>query len=273
MPQTVPSPTVKVRQRFQHTLSALVGWLADRRVPTPLRGPAYRGFARLTGAQLAEARGPLTIYPSLSAFFVRQLVEGARPIDAAAERLVSPVDGTVQAIAPVDDGRVVQAKGRDYGLRELLAGVGEDLDLEGALAWTLYLGPRDDHRIHSPESGRLVEARWAPGSRFSVAPAVLARRTVLSINERCVLRLETDRGPLLMVLVGALNVGRIRVIGVPPGEDTHMNREVARGEELARFELGSTVVLITPPGAARPSADAFEGQPVRQGAGMGRWLS
>ena len=127
-------------------------------------------------------------------------------------------------------------------------------------------------RIHAPEAGRLVEARWAPGARFSVAPAVLAQRTVLSINERCVLRLETDRGPVLMVLVGALNVGRIRVTGVQPGVDTTLDREVARGEELARFELGSTVVMITPPGTTRPSVDVFQGRPVRQGAGLGRWL-
>lgn len=262
---------MKLRICFQRALSAFVGWVADRKIPGPLRGPVYRGFARASGVRLEEARGPLSIYPSLSAFFVRQLVDGARPVDQAPERLVSPVDGTVQAIAPVDDGRVVQAKGQDYGLRALLAGVGEDLDLEGALAWTLYLGPRDYHRIHAPEAGHLVEARWVPGSRFSVAPAVLARRTVLSINERCVLRLETGRGPVLMVLVGALNVGRIRVIGIQPGEDTRLARQVARGEELARFELGSTVVLITPPGAALPSADVFEGQPVRQGANLGQW--
>jgi len=272
MYQTVPSAPVKVRLHSQRALSALVGWLADRKVPGPLRSACYTAFARLTGARLEEARGPLSIYPSLSAFFVRQLVDGARPIDPAPDHLVSPVDGTVQAIAPVAEGRVVQAKGRDYALRELLAGVGEDLDLEGAVAWTLYLGPKDYHRIHAPEAGSLVEARWAPGARFSVAPAVLARRTVLSINERCVLRLDTARGPVLMVLVGALNVGRIRVTGVQPGVDATLDREVARGEELARFELGSTVVLITPPGAAQPSVDVFDGRPVRQGAGLGRWL-
>jgi phosphatidylserine decarboxylase len=271
MDQTVPSAAVKLRTCCQRALSAFVGWVADRKIPGPLRGPLYRGFARATGAQLEEARGPLSIYPSLSAFFVRQLVDGARPVDPAPEVLVSPVDGTVQAIEPVDEGRVVQAKGRDYALRTLLAGVGEDLDLEGAMAWTLYLGPRDYHRIHTPEAGHLVEARWVPGSRFSVAPSVLARQTVLSINERCVLRLETQRGPVLMVLVGALNVGRIRVTGVPPGENTRLSRAVARGEELARFELGSTVVLITPPGAAQPSDGVFEGQPVRQGANLGRW--
>jgi phosphatidylserine decarboxylase len=262
---------VKVRIHLQRASSALAGFLADRRVPGFLRRPLYSAYARATGANLAESRGPLTIYPSLGAFFIRQLVEGARPIDPAPERLVSPVDGRVQAIAPIAEGRVVQAKGRDYGVQELLAGVGEELDLDGALAWTLYLSPRDYHRIHAPEAGRLVEARWVRGSLFSVAPAVLAKRKVLSINERCVLRFETEHGPVMLVLVGALNVGRIRVLGVLPGVDTKLDRRVERGEEVARFELGSTVVLITPPGTAQASVSVFQGQPVRLGAAIGRW--
>lgn len=253
-------------------MSALVGWLADRRVPRALRPAAYRTFARYAGADLEEARGTLDIYPSLSAFFVRQLVDGARPVDAAPERLISPVDGTVQAIAPVGRGDFVQAKGHHYPVAELLDGVGSDLDLEGALAWTLYLGPKDYHRIHAPEAGRLTEVHWVRGSRFSVAPDVLARRKVLSINERCVLRFETARGPLLLVCVGALNVGRIRVTGVEPGVDAEPNRELARGDEVARFELGSTVVLITPPGSARPNVWTYEGRAVRLGAPIGRWL-
>ncbi len=262
---------MKLRLQIQRTLSAVVGWLADRHIPRPLRAPLYRLYAVATGARLSQVRGPLSIYPSLSAFFVRRLLPGARPVDQNPQRLVSPVDGLVQAIAPVSEGRVLQAKGIDYSLRELLAGVGEDLDLEGGLAWTLYLGPKDYHRIHAPESGRLTEARWAGGARFSVQPRVLARRRVLPINERCVLRFETEHGPLLLVLVGALCVGRIRVLGVEPGVDSRPERSFERGEELARFELGSTVVLLTPPGRARPSVDIFRGRPVFQGAGIGRW--
>jgi len=234
----------------------------------------YRGYARCTGASLIECRGPLEIYPSLSAFFVRRLQEGARPIEANPELVVSPVDGTYQHLGPIEEGSVLQAKGRPYPLRELLAGVGEDLDLEGGRAWTIYLSPRDYHRIHAPEAGRLVEARWVGGARYSVAPKVLARRLVLPVNERAVLRLECERGPLLMVLVGALNVGRIRVVGVSPGPrpDLGAGRAVERGEELARFEMGSTVVLVAPPGLeALPEAAA--GQPVRLGTPIARWSS
>lgn len=268
----VKSPLHKLRLRGQHAMSAFAGWLADRKVPTFLRAPLYKAYALGTGADIEEARGPLRIYPSLSAFFVRHLVEGARPIDAAPERLVSPVDGKVQAIEPIQGDRVIQAKGRDYGVREFLGGVGTDIELEGAMAWTLYLGPKDYHRIHSPEAGTLTEIRWLPGSRYSVAPDVLATTDVLGVNERCILRLETERGPVLLGLVGALNVGRIRVVGAQPGEDGTLSRTVERGEEIARFELGSTVVMITPPDRTQPASWVFEGEAVQLGAGLGRWL-
>lgn len=260
--------------RLRNALSHATGWLADRRVPTVLRPTLYRCYALATGADLGETRGPLTIYPSLSAFFVRRLVDGARPLEEDPSLVVSPVDGRVQAVGPVEDGTLLQAKGRRYTVRELLAGIGEDLDLEGAFAWTLYLGPRDYHRIHAPEEGRLVEARWVVGERFSVAPRVLTRRDVLAVNERVVLRFESVRGPMLLALVGALNVGRIRVVGVPPGHDGPVEPpfRFRRGEELARFEMGSTVVLITPPGVAGGSVGAVEGAAVRIGRPIGRYL-
>ena len=258
---------------LRRALSRVAGWAADRRLPTRLRAPAYRAFARWTGADLAEARGPLTIYPSLGAFFVRRLVDGARPVSGDPRDLVSPVDGRVQAVGTIREGALLQAKGRSYAVRELLAGVGEEIDLEGGCAWTLYLGPSDYHRIHAPEAGRLAEARWVRGSRYSVAPPVLARRAVLPVNERCALRLETARGPLLLVLVGALNVGRIRVVGVPPGDSGAMARpvELERGAELARFEMGSTVVLLAPPGTAGAADLAPAGGTVRVGRPIGRW--
>ncbi|MCP3919326.1 MAG: phosphatidylserine decarboxylase [bacterium] len=254
-------------------MSRATGWLADRHVPGPLRGLVYKGYSRFTGANIGEARGPLDIYPSLGAFFVRTLVEGARPIEQDQDLFVSPVDGAVQATSPVQAGTILQAKGRSYPVRELLAGVGADVELEGGQAWTLYLGPKDYHRIHSPETGRISEVTWVPGTRYSVAPGVLARRTVLPINERCALRLDTERGPLLLVLVGALNVGRIRVVGVQPNASGPLStpRAVQRGEEIARFEMGSTVVVIAPPGGPRPSAMAVPGTPVRLGRPIGRY--
>ena len=261
--------------RLRMAMSRAAGWLADRRVPTFLRGPLYRSYAAFTGARLEESRGPLSIYPSLSAFFVRRLVEGARTIEADASVLVSPVDGTIQRVGRVERGTLLQAKGRSYLVRELLAGVGAEIELEGGQAWTIYLGPRDYHRVHAPETCVLSEACWMPGTRYSVAPRVLASRPVLALNERCCLRLETHRGPLLMVLVGALNVGRIRVLGVEPGRSGRLEPapSLERGEELGRFELGSTVVLIAPPGRARASVGAVAGASVRLGSAIGRYVT
>jgi phosphatidylserine decarboxylase len=256
-------------------LSHLVGWAADLKLPTPLRSGVFRTYARLAGADLAESRGPLEIYPSLGAFFIRRLVENARTVVEDPQLIASPVDGHFQTICPIDEGSILQAKGHSYPVRELLAGVGEDLELEGGHAWTVYLSPRDYHRIHCPETARLVQAHWVDGARYSVAPKVLSKRRVLSINERVVLRLETEHGPLLLVLVGALNVGRIRVLGVQPGTRSALGsgNPFDRGAELARFEMGSTIVLISPPGGLEPLAETQVGEPILMGAALARWRS
>ena len=179
----------------------------------------------------------------------------------------SPVDSMIQAMSPVTEGAVIEAKGRDYPVRDLLAGVGEEIDLEGGHQFTLYLGPKDYHRIHSPLDAKLVESRHIAGERFSVQPKVLAKRRVLPINERVVLRLESDRGPFFMVLVGAIIVGRIRVVGLDPFHVGPVSppRAFARGEELGRFEMGSTVVLVTPPGFLSPMEGVQQGDSIKLG--------
>jgi len=260
--------------RLYHALSRFVGWAADRRIPGPLREPIYRGYALLTGANLAETRPPLSGYASLGAFFVRRLINGARTINPDQGLMVSPVDGAVQHIGPIEGTSMLQAKGHAYSVRDLLDGVGADVDLDGGQAWTLYLSPKDYHRIHAPEAGKLTEVRWVSGARYSVNPAVLARRIVFPINDRCCLRLETERGPILMVFVGAVNVGRIRVVGVEPQEGPQLDkpRTYERGEELGRFEMGSTVILVTPPGFAAPSPTLAPHSSVRLGQSIGRYL-
>ena len=256
-----------MRTPLRMAISLLCGWTADRKLPRPLRAPAFKTYAKLTGASLAESRGPLDIYPSLGAFFVRHLVPGARPIEADPAQLPCPVDGTFQSIGPVTNGQVMQAKGKSYELRELLGDVGADVELEGGHQWTIYLSPRDYHRIHAPEKCRLTEARWIPGARWSVQPWVLKWLKVLPVNERFPLRLETERGPLFLVLVGALNVGRIRVLGVDPRHAGAVDPALPfeRGGELARFEMGSTIVLIAPPGTWKPTANCVPGQKVKLG--------
>lgn len=255
--------------QFKRRASLLAGWAADRRVPRFLRPLVYGTYARLTGADLSEMRDRAVDHASLGHFFVRRLADGARVIDLRPDHMPSPVDCMVQASSPVTEGHVVEAKGRTYALRELLAGVGEDVELEGGHQYTLYLGPKDYHRIHSPLDARLVEAVHVPGDRHSVQPRVLERRKVLAVNERVVLRLESDLGPFFMVLVGAVIVGRIRVVGLDPLHRGPVTppRAFARGEELGRFEMGSTVVLVTPPGMLSPTAP--EGSTPRLGESLG----
>lgn len=253
--------------RAKRRLSLLVGWAADRRVPKFLRGPIYGTYAKFTGADLTEMQGSPRDHSCLGSFFVRRLRDGVRTWDPDPGRLPSPVDCMVQASSRVTSGEVIEAKGRTYPIRDLLAGVGEDVELEGGHQFTLYLGPKDYHRIHSPLGARLVESRHVAGDRYSVQPSVLAKRRVLPINERVVLRLESDHGPFFMVLVGALIVGRIRVVGVEPmfAGQVDPPRPFARGEEIGRFEMGSTVVMVTPPGFLSPLEATSQGKSIRLG--------
>jgi phosphatidylserine decarboxylase len=186
--------------------------------------------------------------------------------------LPSPVDGRVQSICPIEKGSVLQAKGRNYAIEELLGSAGFAAEVDGGFAWTIYLSPRDYHRIHSPVDGTLSALAWIPGSLYSVAPKVLARRAkVLSVNERAVLRLETDRGAFFLVAVGALNVGRIRVVGVEPHAPAPVPPlHFARGAELARFEMGSTVVLLSGRGGYAPLPGLEVGAALKMGEPIGR---
>lgn len=253
------------------TSSRLCGWLADLRLPRFLRAPVFRAFARMAGADLSEVRLDLADHPSLGAFFIRRLKEGARPFIEEPWRLPSPVDGRVQSLCAIERGSILQAKNRPYTVAELLGSATEAAALEGGHAWTIYLSPRDYHRIHSPVDAKLEELRWIQGALHSVAPKVLERRPkVLSINERAVLRLEGSDLPFYLVAVGALNVGRIRVVGVEPNAAApRPSLGFARGAELARFELGSTVVLLSPRGGFRPSPALREGDAVRMGQEIG----
>src|SRR5262245_50550877 len=203
---------------LRRSSSALVGWLADRSVPRALRGLVYGGYCRWTGADPREAELALDAYPSLGAFFVRRLKPGARPLDPDPRGLLSPCDGTLQAVGRIEAGALLQAKGQSYSLGELLGASALAPGLEGAWTATIYLSPRDYHRVHAPAAVELEQVRWLPGERRSVAPRVLARvPRVLATNERAVLVMRGEHGPLFLVMVGALNVGRIRVVGVEPG--------------------------------------------------------
>jgi phosphatidylserine decarboxylase len=272
----------------KQALTALAGALARQRAGG-LTTAVIRWFIGRYGVNMAEALNPdPAAYASFNEFFTRALKPDARPLaDAAAAPLLCPVDGAISQFGDIDGEHLFQAKGHDYSTTALLGG-------EKALAAhfhdgsfaTLYLSPRDYHRIHMPCAGRLLRMIHVPGELFSVNPAT-ARGVpgLFARNERVVCLFEGDRGLFVLVLVGATIVGSMAtvwhgVVNPPrPGRLREwayqgQNIELARGAEMGRFLLGSTVVMLFPAQGGRRLA--FEagwapGGPVRMGQPMARW--
>jgi phosphatidylserine decarboxylase len=267
-----------------------VGWGADRAVPTALRSLAYRAFARAVGANLDEVELELASYPSLGDFFARKLRPGARTIDPAPRAVISPCDGVIAARGIATAGSLVQAKGRDYRLAELVADAALAERLTGGAYLTIYLSPRDYHRVHTPVAARVVGYDYLPGALWPVNPRVAARRdALLSRNERVVFRMNAEAlGHVALVMVGASGVGSIRLAPALAGGDDVVvesgawraareprrvelaEARVARGDELGAFRLGSTVVLLFEPGAVELAGEV--GEAVRFGQRLGTIL-
>jgi phosphatidylserine decarboxylase len=262
----------------KHGMSRAAGFLCNRTIPRPLRPAAYRAYSRIFGARPEEAELPLAEYPTVNAFFTRALRPGLR--DIAAEAIVSPVDATVGAWGRVVDDTLVQAKGRDYSLEALLGDKALADRMEGGTFTTLYLAPKDYHRIHVPIDGVVTHATYVPGELWPVnTHAVMHVADLFAVNERIVVVVEGAAGGIMIVvLVGATMVGMTRLAF----DDLHTNarrREVQRraydpplpvtaGGPLGHFEFGSTVILVCSRdgGAIEPLA---EGDVVRMGQRLG----
>ena len=263
----------------QHGLSRLVGWLAQIEQPA-VKNLLIRGFMRLFRVEMQDAVEPEpTAYPSFNAFFTRALKPGARELPEHPAALACPVDGTVSECARLEGGKLLQAKGFRYDLARLLGGEAPDALLRGSFA-TIYLAPYNYHRIHAPADGRLVEMRYLPGKLFSVNGAtVSAVPRLFSRNERVACLFETAFGPMAFVMVGALNVGSIATTWageVAPGPDRQASVwryseqapgsvHLARGEELGRFNMGSTVIVVLPEHGPRFAPHFTAGARVRVG--------
>ena len=257
----------------QHAISRLVGRVAASEWP-PLKNLLIRAVVRLYRVQLHEARHQHpSDYPSFSAFFTRELAPDARTVDGHPASIVSPVDGTVSQCGRVSAGRIVQAKGHRFSVPDLLGRPDHGFD-DGHFV-TIYLSPRDYHRVHVPVAARLQRVTYIPGRLFSVGDATT--RVVDGIyarNERVVFDLTSEQtGPLALVMVGALNVGSIATVNegvVAPGPaPRHWLYEPGipfeKGAELARFNLGSTVILLFPPGGIGLRASLSNNDTVRLG--------
>lgn len=243
----------------KHALSRAAGWLATRTVPVGWRESVYRGYSQLFGAKPEEAALPLTQYVSLNAFFTRELKPGLRPL--APDAIVSPVDAAVGAYGVIQADTLVQAKGRTYSLAALLGNAELAREFDGGTFTTLYLSPKDYHRIHVPMQGHIEQATYLPGALWPVNAAAVAHvDSLFAVNERIVVLLKGARGGRMAIVpVGATMVGMTRLVF----DDLHTNarrREVQHrayappiaveaGGALGHFEFGSTVVLVCSPDA------------------------
>ena len=268
----------------KQALTSFAGWVADKD-----RGAVttwiIRRFVAKYGVDMSEALdSDIASYPSFNAFFTRALKPGARPMAAA--DLVSPVDGAISQYGPIEGDQIFQAKGHRYTTTAL---VGGDAALaarfqHGSFA-TLYLSPRDYHRIHMPCDGRLLRMIYVPGELFSVNPTT-ARGVpgLFARNERVVCVFETARGTFALVLVGATIVGSMAtawhgVVNPPRGGDVrewqYGDRQILlrQGQEMGRFLLGSTVVMLfpAPPLAFNPAWSPT--RPVRLGEAMANYAA
>lgn len=220
-------------------------------------------FARMYGIDPAEAELGLEQYPSLNAFFTRRLKPGLRPVDPDPDSVTSPVDGRIAGIGAVRDGAMLNVKGQDYAIDELLNGSPRAVNYRNGFYFVLYLSPSDYHRIHSPVAGAIVEKEHVPGKVYPVNEFGLRHmKRTLSRNERLITYIRHDRGEAAVVKVGALNVSSIRYA-------EGIGNRLAKGEELAMFEFGSTVVLLLEQDTFRPRPDLMPNRTVRMGEPLG----
>lgn len=267
----------------QHLLAKGMYKLTRSRIPW-LKDAMIRFVVKQFRVDMNEAaESNPTAYDSFNAFFTRELKDSARPIDEAPDSIVCPADGAVSQAGEIRNGRIFQAKGHDYSSLELLAGNRElAADFDGGSFATIYLSPRDYHRVHMPMDGRLTGMEFVPGELFSVSdataqivPGLFAR------NERVICHFDTAVGPMALILVGAIFVGSMETIwhGEVRGASRHVGRwvyegddaiELAKGTEMGRFNMGSTVILLMPKGttewgdALQPGAAVQLGQAIGQ---------
>jgi phosphatidylserine decarboxylase len=265
----------------KNALSRLAGALTRWHAPGPVRLVAMKAFAHRYGIDLSECPD-LEVYRTFGEFFARPLRPGRRPIAPGDGVLVSPVDAVVSETGLATAGRLVQAKGIDYTVAALVADDALAARLTGGAWATLYLSPKDYHRIHFPLGGKVLGWRYVPGALWPVNPSSV--RTVpglFAANERLVTVMETPLGRCAVVAVGATVVGRVHAFydptvpytnlptAAPRRHDYGTPLPVEKGQELGAFEMGSTVIVLFEPGKVRLDPRLAPGVAVRVGEPIG----
>lgn len=262
----------------QHAYTALMGVLAECRISW-LKNWCIKTFIKRYNVdmQLAEIEN-YKEYPTFNAFFTRRLKPGIRPIASGENDIASPVDGCLSQQGNIQEETLLQAKGYFYNLKVLL-GNQEDLAaqfINGDFA-TIYLAPRDYHRIHMPFDGKLRETIFIPGSLFSVnAETTKSVPQLFTRNERLVCIFDTKIGPMAVILVGAMIVGKIVTVWDPKPKTRQIERKkplsevfLKKGEELGLFELGSTVIMLFPQGKTTWNSRLIADMPIKMGELLG----
>lgn len=266
-----------------HHLLGRLAHLLTRSEWPPLKDRLIRQAIKRFGIDLSTALEPdPAAYPSFNAFFTRALRPDARPIDPAADAVCCPADGEVSQAGTIAEGRLIQAKGWDYTLLELLGGDARlAAEFEDGAYATIYLSPRDYHRVHMPRGGRLRRTVHVPGRLYSVNHLTTASLPRLfARNERVISVFDADAGPMAVILVGATMVGSMDTVwaGVvtPPHRRAIVWDQVppepvvlARGAEMGRFNMGSSVILLFARDRVRWSDGLRPGLAVRMGERIG----
>lgn len=245
--------------------------LADNTQPF-IKNTLINTFCKLYDINLNDyPRARAEDYASFNDFFTRELFDGARPIDPNPSIITSPADGQISQIGKIDDGMMLQAKGRHYSLEQLLACHKDAHTHLNAQFATIYLAPHNYHRVHMPFDGRLKKTRYVSGKLFSVNHATAQNiPDLFARNERLICFFETDFGEAVVILVGALIVGGIQLLDTPIMRthgviDGAHDTLLQKGDELGRFFLGSTAIVIVPYGTWHMTA----GQTVQMGMPLG----
>ncbi|WP_373017769.1 archaetidylserine decarboxylase [Thiomicrorhabdus sp.] len=262
----------------KHFLSQAMHWFMQ--VETPwIKNNTIKLLTKIYKIDVSEAlEEDINAYPHFNAFFTRALKPDVRPVDYSSDVWVSPVDGLISQSTPIDGNRIIQAKCHDYTVEAL---VGGDIEyakqFQNGEAAVIYLSPKDYHRIHMPTDAKLLSMTYVPGDLFAVNPATVRNIDGLfARNERVVIRFENEHGPFCMILVGAIFVGSMETVWqgkiTPEYEpvlrhwdysDQNLNFEKA--DEIGRFNMGSTVVLLTPNGQLPELGQIRQNTPIKLG--------
>lgn len=220
-------------------------------------------FAKSYRINVEEAEKELADYATLNEFFTRRLKDGARPLDRAPHSLISPVDALITSMGTIEAGQIINVKGQDYTIAELLNESPRVVNYKHGFYYVLYLSPTDYHRIHAPVTGKIDEKEHIPGRVYPVNNFGLQHLTrVLSRNERLITYIQHEFGEVAVAKVGAMNVSSIQYTN----KDA---KTLQRGEELAYFEFGSTVVLLIETGTFTRHDHFQVGSRVKMGEALG----